>query len=103
VKPKAVQHGVFLVAPELIKKAGFGCKTCGAQVTVVRQGFPQIVAPRLCAFTCGCGATVMVWEDERQPSRRSWSLAMKLARRTRAELLIFNGNKPTPPEFSGIN
>jgi hypothetical protein len=100
---KNVLHGAFLVAPELIKKAGFNCRTCGEQVTVVRQAFLDVIVPRLCAFTCACGPTVVVWEDERQPTRRTWSMTMKLARRTGAELLIFNGNKPMPPGFQGLN
>ena len=96
-------HGAFLVAPELIKGAGFTCKVCGEPVKVVRQGWPHIIAPRMCAYTCACGVTIMTWEDERQPTRRSWSLTLKLARRTGAEVLIFNGNKPTPPGFGGVN
>jgi hypothetical protein len=100
---KPVQHGAFLVAPELIKRAGFDCRTCGEQVTVVRQGFPDVIVPRLCAFTCDCGVTVVVWEDERQPTRQTWSMTLKLARRTGAELLIFDGNKPSPLGFMGLN
>jgi hypothetical protein len=100
---KTVQHGAFLVGPELIRRAGFDCGACGEQVKVIRQGFPHVIAPRLCAFTCGCRATVIVWEDEQQPTRRTWSMNMELARRTGAEVLIFNGNKPTPPGFSGLN
>ena len=100
---RTIQHGAFLVPPELIKRAGFDCKACGEHVRVVRQGFPHAVVARMCAFTCGCGPTVMVWEDERQPTRKTWLLNMKLARRTRTEVLIFNGNKPTPPSFSGLN
>jgi hypothetical protein len=103
VKDETVQLGAFLVPSELIKRAGFACRSCGEQVKVVRQGFPQVVAPRLCAFACDCGATVVVWEDERQPTRRTWAVTMKLARRTGAEVLIFNGNKSTPPGFSGCN
>jgi hypothetical protein len=103
MKTETVLHGAFLVAPELIKKAGFNCRICGEQVTVIRQGFPQVIASRLCAFTCDCGPTVVVWEDERQPTRRAWVWTMKLARRTGAEVLIFNGNKPVPPGFSGLN
>jgi hypothetical protein len=103
MNPKTVLHGAFFVPPDLIKKAGFSCRSCCKQVTVVRQGFPHVVAPRLCAYTCPCGPTVVVWEDERQPTRRSWSITLKLARKSGAEVLIFNGNKPTPPGFSGIN
>jgi hypothetical protein len=100
---ETVLHGAFLVPPELIERAGFACRSCGAHVKVVRQGFPQLIAPRMCAFACACGPTVVVFEDERQPTRRSWSLTMKLARRTGAEVLIFNGNKPIPPGFAGCN
>ena len=103
MKGEKVLHGAFVVPRELVKTAGFNCRICGEQVTVIRQGFPEVLVPRVCAYTCGCDVTVIVWEDERQPTRRTWPITMKLASRTGAGVIIFNGDKPTPPGFSGIN
>lgn len=96
------RHGPFLVPSELIKPAGFCCKSCRHPVRVVRQMVPLLL-PRICIFACGCGVGVAVWEDECQPTENTWRLNMELARKTGAGMLIFNGGKDTPPEFQGRN
>jgi hypothetical protein len=51
---------------------------------------------------CACG-TVVTWEDERQPHRRDWRHLVKLLRKSGANVVIFNGNKPLKENFSGRN
>jgi len=60
------------------------------------------LAPRLHFHACKC-ATLVTWEDERQPTQELWSGSVELARQAGAELVIFNGNRPTPVGFQGIN
>jgi hypothetical protein len=95
-------HGPFIVPASDIRLAGFSCKICRSPVRVARQSVPHLV-PRICAFACECGPGIIVCEDERQPSKRNWSSAMELARKKGVDLIIYNGNKPTPPGFAGLN
>ena len=55
-------------------------------------------------YACGCGGTIAVWEDEKQPKDAAhWAQNLKLLKKAGVDLVCFNGNKPTPSSFSGIN
>jgi hypothetical protein len=95
-------HGPFLIPAEQIASAGFDCTICRQPVKVARQSIPHLV-PRLCMFACDCDIAVAVWEDERQPTKRNWKSVIELGRKAGVGLVMFNGSKPTPPEFSGQN
>jgi hypothetical protein len=102
MKPDVAEHGPFLIKTRDIEPAGFNCRICHQPVKVARQSFPFVLA-RVCAFACRCGPGVIVFEDEQQPNRRNWPGTMKLAQKAGADLLIYNGNQPTPPGFAGLN
>jgi hypothetical protein len=54
---------------------------------------------------CDAGAaTVVCWEDEQQPgTARIWWHSVKLLKAARIKVMIFNGDKPLAPDFSGRN
>lgn len=46
-----------------------------------------------------CG-TIAAGQNESQPKNPGdWAACIKLLRRTKAEIAIFNGKRPTPPDF----
>lgn len=95
--------GPFANVPSAdIHPAGFACRVCRRPVRVLRRHIPLLVA-RMCFFQCGCGPTTVVWEDENQPNARVWPKNIRLARRTGAEVLIFNGDRELSPGFGGMN
>lgn len=53
-------------------------------------------------YACKCG-TVTVWEDERQPSQKTWTNTIQLLKDAGVEVVVFNGSKVTPPGFQGVN
>jgi hypothetical protein len=94
--------GPFLIPQDHpILDAGWRCRDC-------RQPVKKLVKPMLGLYimhfyACRCGC-VAVWADEKQPcGAKHWRQNMRLARRTRAEIMIFNGNKPLPPGWQGLN
>jgi len=99
------KFGPFLIpADQLdqIKPAGFACFDCQQPVERMALVVPEMV-PRLVFYACRCG-TVEVWEDEQQPSGSShWRQNMEMLRAAKVDLLVFNGNKPLQPDFSGSN
>jgi hypothetical protein len=94
--------GPFSVCADDVKLAGFWCKDCHHPVEVARQSVPTL-APRACLFGCRCDVGVIVWEDETQPNRQSWSRVMKQARKSNVALVVYNENRPTSPGFQGLN
>jgi hypothetical protein len=93
--------GPFVNIPgELIKSAGFGCRSCHRTVEQFAQAVPPVI-PRMIFHACACG-TVVTWEDEAQVTRRSWRGLMKLLQKSSADVLMFNGGKESP-EFQGVN
>jgi hypothetical protein len=97
-----VDFGPFRnVDAESIKPAGWGCRHCRKPVRFISVVVPHLVE-RLNFHSCKC-ATICTWEAEQQPTAERWSRHVKLARKAGADLVIFNGNKPTPPEFPGLN
>jgi hypothetical protein len=84
-----------------IKPSGFVCPDCKEPVRKLAKVLPAMV-PRGVFYNCKCG-TVFVWEDEAQPrSSKHWRSNMKLLRQTGSDLVVFNGNKPLKPSFSGL-
>jgi hypothetical protein len=53
-------------------------------------------------YACRCG-TIVVWEDERQPTRKVWDNNIEFLKEAGGDVLIFNGDKPIPPGFQGVN
>jgi hypothetical protein len=99
---KTEHFGPFLNVPSAaIRRAGFKCDSCRRPVRVFRHPLPMLV-PRMVFYACRCG-TIVVWEDERQPTQGNWRMNVELLRRSGAGVLIFNGAKETPPGFTGIN
>ena len=96
------RHGPLLVQLGLTVPAGFFCKCCRQPVRILRQPVPFLMA-RVCVYACQCGPGVTVWEDERHPTRKSWRHTMQMAKEAGAGMLILKGDRPTPPEFSGMN
>jgi hypothetical protein len=84
-----------------IRFAGFPCLRCRKPVRYFGFVVPDL-APRAMLYVCRC-ASVMVWEDEAQPTSRVWLTNLDLAEAADVDVLIFNGNKPTPPSFQGVN
>jgi hypothetical protein len=67
--------------------------------------FGQVVpelSPRMMFYACRCG-TIVVWEDERQPTRKVWDNNIEFLKEAGGDVLIFNGDKPIPPGFQGVN
>jgi hypothetical protein len=94
--------GPFLNIPSAeIRFAGWPCKRCRRPVRKFGKVIPSLV-PRMMFFDCMCG-TVAAWEDERQPSQKTWTKSVQRLRESGAGVVIFNGNKDTPPEFQGLN
>jgi hypothetical protein len=90
------------VPAELIHPAGFNCRKCKRVVRRAGVVCPGVI-PRIMFYSCKCG-TIAVWEDERQPrDAQHWAQNIELLKKAGVDLVIFNGNKPTPPSFSGIN
>ena len=101
--PPEKKFGPFLI-PENhpVYEAGWRCLDCGEQVLKLVKPMPiGIYVIHFYACRCGC---VCVWADEQQPSGpKHWRHNMRLARKAKAEVLMFNGNKPLPPGFQGFN
>jgi hypothetical protein len=97
------RFGPFLNVPSAdIQRSGFDCHGCGKPVRRLRKVVPFLVA-RIVFYSCQCG-TVVVWEDERQPKdAQHWAQNIRLLKKAHVEVIVFNGNKETPPGFSGIN
>jgi hypothetical protein len=94
--------GPFVEIPcELIKNAGFSCRTCRRPVERFAQAIPYGV-PRMVFHACGCGC-VVVWEDEIAIKHRHWRSMVALLQRSGAEVLMINGNNPLEESFSGVN
>jgi hypothetical protein len=95
--------GPFIEVPShLVRKVGFTCPTCRNPLERLAQVVPYLV-PRVVLTACDCGC-VVTWEDEHQvKSRRGWQELVGFMKRTGMDVIIFNGNRPTPPGFSGIN
>jgi len=90
------------VATDSIHPVGFSCRKCKHAVRRTGVVCPGVV-PRMMFYACECG-TVVVWEDERQPKdAHHRAQNIKLLGKAGVDVLIFNGNKRTPPSFSGIN
>jgi hypothetical protein len=100
-KERTVQFGVFSNVPEdLIVEVGFQCPICSRPVRRVGLATPELV-PRM---MYGCSVAVACWEDERQPrDSEHWSWNVELGKKHGAGMVMFNGNKPLPPEFQGRN
>jgi hypothetical protein len=100
---KTRAFGPFTNVPvDAIKPAGFSCKYCKQPVEKFSQAVPYLV-PRMIFHACKCG-TLFTWEDESQPdSSRVWKFNVRLMRRSGAQLVVFNGNRPLRPDFSGAN
>jgi hypothetical protein len=58
---------------------------------------------RVCFYNCRCGPSIIVWEDENQPTERIWPKNIELALKAKAEVVIFNGSRPLSEDFQGIN
>jgi hypothetical protein len=99
-----IRFGPFENIPaDGIRPAGFTCRECKTPVRKVGLPVPGIV-PRVMTYACKCGGSVMTWEDEKQPTNAdTWSMNLALMKKNNAEVIVFNGNKRTPPSFSGIN
>jgi hypothetical protein len=97
------KFGPFLIPADYpILQAGWRCSRCREQVRKLFRRIPYLV-PRAVLYSCKCG-TVVVWEDEQQPKdTEHWSWNVELLRARSTEVAIFNGNKPTPPGFGGMN
>src|ERR1700738_3924427 len=96
------RFGPFLdVSAEDIKSAGFICYGCRRPVEKLAKALPLMV-PRLIFYACQCG-TIVVWEDETKPrGSRHWRMNTKLLKSAGVQMIIFNGNRPLAPAFSGI-
>jgi hypothetical protein len=89
------------VPAEQIRSTGFVCGHCKRPVEMLAQSTPNL-APRMIFRACRCG-TVVVWEDETQATEKTWWHSVKLMRKARVNVVMFNGAKPTTPEFQGVN
>jgi hypothetical protein len=101
--PKTENFGPFADIPsDSIKPVGFSCRICKHPVRRFCAVVPNLV-PRMMFYVCKCGA-IAVWEDEKQPKdAQHWRQNIKLLKKAGVGLVVFNGNKPTPASFSGIN
>jgi hypothetical protein len=94
--------GPFLDIPSAeIRFSGWPCKRCRRPVRKFGAVVPSLV-PRMMFFVCRCG-TVAAWEDERQPSQKTWPDCAQLLRDSGAGMVVFNGDKPTAAGFQGVN
>jgi hypothetical protein len=97
-----VPFGPFLNVPAgLIHPAGFSCPLCGQPVR--RFGLKTPIVPRIMIHACGCGPSIVTWEDERSPTIKTWSFNINFARKANVDVVMFNGGKETPPDFQGLN
>jgi len=92
--------GPFKVNAELVTLAGWGCKKCRRPVRKLAQVIPGLI-PRMILHACQC-VTVSTWEDEAQPTPRTWRLTLRLARAAKADVVCFNGGRESP-DFQGVN
>ena len=99
------EFGPFLIPldyPFPIAKAGWVCRDCNKPVEKLIVCIPGGIL-RAHFYRCHC-VCVGVWADEQQPHGAShWQMNVRLAQKTGAELLVFNGNKPLPPDFQGFS
>jgi hypothetical protein len=103
MKPKSKPFGPFVDIPSSdIHPAGFRCYLCSRPVRVLRHVMPYGVI-RMCFYSCRCGPSIIVWEDEKQPTAQIWPKNIELARKTKADMVIFNGERPLSEDFQGIN
>jgi hypothetical protein len=94
--------GPFLAIPSAeIFFCHWACTRCRRPVRKFGAVVPSMV-PRMMFFGCMCG-TVAAWEDKRQPSQKTWPSCVQLLRESGAGMLVFNGDKPTPAGFQGVN
>jgi hypothetical protein len=97
-----VSFGPFCnVESNRITFAGWPCSRCRKPVRKMAVAAPN-VAPRMIFYACPC-VTVCCWQDERQPNAKIWPSNVGLALSTGSKVVVFNGDKPTPPDFQGIN
>jgi len=94
--------GPFLAIPSAeIRFAGWPCSHCRRPVRRLATAVPNLT-PRLLFFACGCGC-VATFEDENRPNKRTWADCVRLLKESGAGMLVFNGDKPTPAGFKGVN
>jgi hypothetical protein len=94
--------GPFIKVPsEQIQPAGWKCKICRKPVRRFKQIVPVLI-PRLVIHACKCG-TAVCWEDEQNPNKKNWLSIIDLLKGTDTQIVIFNGDKETPPGFQGVN
>jgi hypothetical protein len=97
-----IPFGPFKNVPvKLIHPAGFDCPLC--RQPVKRFGLQTPIVPRIMIHACECGPGVATWEDEQNPTIKTWPDTIQLARLTDAGIVIFNGGKETPANFQGTN
>jgi len=96
--------GPFANVPvKLIRPAGFDCPICKTPVRRFSAVVPYLI-PRAMIYTCTSGKSIVCWEDESQPSGpEQWAENLALARARNVDVIVFNGGKNTPPDFSRIN
>jgi hypothetical protein len=96
--------GPFANVPvDLIRSAGFDCPVCKTPVRRFGVVVPHLL-PRALIYNCGCGKSIVCWEDELQPSCvEHWRENVELARQVNVEVVVFNGGKETPPDFQSVN
>ena len=100
-KPKTCRFGPFVNVPrDLISLSGFSCPCCSNPVRKLSQPTESVFVVVL--YSCQCG-TVIVWQDENQPSDQNWKQNIDLMQSQNAQVVIFNGNKPAGPALSGLN
>jgi hypothetical protein len=79
----------------------WACTRCRRPVRRFATVVPDLV-PRILFFACKCGC-VATFEDERRPTKKTLPNCVRLLRESGAGMLVFNGDKPTPAGFQGVN
>jgi hypothetical protein len=96
------RFGPFLAIPCAdIRLAGWRCQRCRRQVEVLAIVVPAL-APRMIFNACKCGC-VVTWEDETPCCPETWPSSTRLLKKYRVGVLIYNGDRPLGPQFSGVN
>lgn len=95
--------GPFAGVPrDAVKPAGFKCPFCRRKVEKFAV-LPPAMVVRMMFYACRCG-TVTCWEDEKQPrDSEHWGFNVEFLKSVGADVVMFNGDKPLDPSFSGIN